>query len=128
MNMPAEWPQWRKDELAKSQANGRVGKTLVSETERVRVWTIELAPGERLGFHKHVLNYFWTATSAGQSRSHYGDGKMADAVYKPGDTRHYTFGEGEFMIHDLENTGSVPLSFVTVELKIGSANKPLDLG
>jgi len=31
------------------------------------------------------------------------------------------------MIHDLENIGTGELNFVTVELKIGSANAPLEL-
>jgi beta-alanine degradation protein BauB len=124
---PQTWPAWRRAELGKARRNGRVGSTLVSETEDVRVWLIDLAPGERLPFHCHVLNYFWTATSEGAARSHYSDGRIAESVYKPGDTRHYRFGSGESMIHDLENTGPSRLTFTTVELKIGSSNSPLIL-
>jgi len=40
--------------------NGEVGNTLVSETDRVRVWHIHAKPGERLKVHTHVLDYFWT--------------------------------------------------------------------
>src|SRR3712207_7890212 len=58
-----EWPQSLKDEFQRSQQNGCVGTELVSETDRVRVWMIRLAPGERIGFHRHVLDYFWTARS-----------------------------------------------------------------
>jgi len=124
---PKDWPQWRQEELARNQMNGCVGMRLVSETDEVRVWLIDLAPGERIGFHRHVLNYFWTATSDGSARSHFDDGRISDAAYKLGDTRHYAFAPGEYMLHDLENTGSAKLSFVTTELKIGSANKPLPL-
>ena len=74
-----------------------------------------------------MLNYFWTATSEGSAKSHFSDGRTSETSYKVGDTRHYAFGPGESMIHDLENTGPAPLSFVTVELKIGSANTPLAL-
>ncbi len=123
--MIADWPQWRKDELVLASGNGRVGSGLVSETEAVRVWMISLKPGERLPLHCHVLNYFWTATSEGQARSRYENGRVAESNYNIGDTRHYQFAAGERMIHDLENTGSGVLSFVTVELKIGSANTPL---
>jgi beta-alanine degradation protein BauB len=115
------------DELTQASRNGRVGSRLVSETDAVRVWTIALQPGERLPFHCHMLNYFWTATSQGQARSHYEDGRVAETTYKPGDTRHYQFAAGERMIHDLENTGTTTLTFVTVELKIGSANAALAL-
>ncbi len=123
----ASWPQWRRDELAANTANGHVGTRLVSETPRARVWLLTLAPGERLGFHRHVLDYFWTVTSAGgRGRSHYGDGRVAEVEYAEGDTRHLSFGAGESMIHDLENTGDAALSFVTVEF-IDGANQPLPL-
>jgi hypothetical protein len=118
----------RKAELARAmKGNGMVGQRLLSETDALRVWRIDLAPGERVGFHKHVLNYFWTATSAGRSRSTYADGKVVETNYDVGTTRHYSFGAGEFMVHDLENIGNTRLSFTTVELKIGSANAPLPL-
>jgi hypothetical protein len=118
----------RKVELQRAIAgNGRVGQKLLSETDDVRVWSIDLAPGERVGYHKHVLDYFWTATSGGKSRSHYADGNVVDTEYGPGTTRHYSFGAGESMVHDLENIGSTRLTFVTVELKRGSANKPLPI-
>ena len=39
---------WRSAELEKAPLNGRVGHTLVSETDAVRVWVISLKPGERL--------------------------------------------------------------------------------
>ncbi|MEV6733163.1 MULTISPECIES: hypothetical protein [unclassified Streptomyces] len=36
--------------------NGRVGQRLLSETDRVRVREIRLAPGERVPAHRHVLD------------------------------------------------------------------------
>jgi mannose-6-phosphate isomerase-like protein (cupin superfamily) len=123
----ASWPQWRRDELAAKSGNAHVGTKLVSETERGRVWHLTLRPGERLAFHRHVLDYFWTVTSpGGRGRSHYGDGRVVDVEYAEGDTRHMTFAAGESMIHDLENIGDAPLSFVTVEYLPG-ANAPLAL-
>lgn len=124
---PADWPVWRKEELSRNVKNGQVGNHLVSENDELRVWLIHLASGERLPLHCHVLNYFWTATSAGRARSHYFDGRIAETTYKLGDTQHYRFSAGEQMIHDLENIGAEPLTFTTVELKIGSANAPLVL-
>lgn len=118
---------WRNAELETAPRNGRVGHTLVSETDAVRVWVISLKPGERLPYHCHVLNYFWTATSPGTTRSQFSDGTSAESSVKIGDTRHYKFAAGERMIHDLENIGATPVSYVTVELKIGSANAPLTL-
>lgn len=124
----ASWPQWRRDELAANTANAHVGTRLVSETERGRVWHLTLQPGERLPFHRHVLDYFWTVTSpgGGRGRSHYGDGRVVEVAYAEGDTRELTFAAGELMIHDLENIGDAPLSFVTVEY-LPSANAKLAL-
>jgi mannose-6-phosphate isomerase-like protein (cupin superfamily) len=126
MAQATEWPQWRRDELAAAGTNGRVGSVLVSQSDRVRVWHLTLAPGERLGFHRHVLDYFWTVTAPGRGRSRYASGEVQDVEYEAGDTRHLRFGVGESMIHDLENIGDTPLSFVTVEF-LDSANAPLPL-
>ena len=117
------WPLPIRAELEEGRISPRVGSDLVSETDLVRVWHLSLEPGERIGFHRHVLDYFWTATTDGQSRSHYADGQIVDSTYRAGDTRHFSFGQGEEMVHDLQNVGNVTLSFVTVEFK-KSANLP----
>ena len=111
-------PHWTPElvgELKSAARNGNVGSTLVSESDRARVWLIEMQPGERLPFHTHVLDYFWVATSRGKARSRYADGKVAEVSYEVGDTRHFHFGAGESMTHDLENIGETVLSFTTVE-------------
>ena len=124
----ASWPQWRREELLANTANGHVGTKLVSESERGRVWHLTLQPGERLPFHRHVLDYFWSVTSpgGGRGRSHYADGRVAEVDYVEGETKHLFFKPGDSMIHDLENIGTAPLSFVTVEY-LPSANPPLAL-
>ena len=80
-----------------------------------------------MAFHTHVLNYFWTAVSPGRSRSTMGDGRVVETAYETGTTKHFTYGPGEKMVHDLENIGNTTLAFTTVELKLGSANAPLPL-
>jgi beta-alanine degradation protein BauB len=131
-DMPADLatrPHWSPDLVAELRAaggNGRVGSRLVSETEDLRVWLLTLQPGERLPFHTHVLDYFWTATSAGRARSRYADGRVEEPSYDLGTTRHFTFGAGQSMTHDLENIGDGVLSFTTVEHKRGP-NTPLPL-
>ena len=112
---------------ALNAGNGMVGQRLLSDTDTVRVWRIELAPGERVPFHTHVLNYFWTALSPGRSRSQFADGHVVETDYETGTTKHFTYGPGEYMVHDLQNIGHTTLAFTTVELKLGSANAPLPL-
>ncbi len=106
--------------------NGCVGSTLLSENERVRVWIIHLAPGERIGFHRHVLDYFWTSVNGGRGRQHLMDGTTVEYSYVPGETRHETYGSGEFKVHDLENLGDSEMIFNTIEF-LDSANAPLPI-
>lgn len=113
-------------DFAAARDNGCVGTRLLSEDARCRVWTIVLAPGARIGFHTHVLDYFWTAVTAGRARSHYGDGRVAEVDYRAGDIQHLSFGPGESMTHDLANIGDTELIFTTVEF-LDSANPPLAL-
>ena len=120
------WPDWLKAEFAAAPGNPRVGSRLLSVSDRVRVWHIDLAPGDRLPVHCHVLDYFWTALTPGRARSHYHDGRTQERSYAAGDTAHYRFGPGAFMLHDLENIGEAVLAFTTVEF-LDSANAPLPL-
>jgi hypothetical protein len=113
-------------EREKRNPNPCVGSTLVSESDRVRVWMIRLAPGERIGFHRHVLDYFWTSVSGGRGRQHVHDGTTVECTYAAGETRHETYGAGQFKVHDLENIGDKEMVFMTIEF-LNSTNKPLPL-
>ena len=118
------WPEAVAREFEESRQNGCVGTRLISETDRVRVWEIRLKPGERIGFHRHVLDYFWTAVTAGRGRSRMQDGSTVDRSYFAGETQHESYDAGESKTHDLENTGDTELIFTTVEFLDG-ANSPL---
>jgi quercetin dioxygenase-like cupin family protein len=122
----SKWPPAVLAEFEREEQNhnGCVGSTLLSEDERVRVWIIRLAPGERIGFHRHVLDYFWTSVSGGRGRQHLMDGSTVEYTYQPGETRHETYGAGQYKVHDLENLGNKEMVFMTVEF-LDSANKPL---
>ena len=109
------WPAAVKAEFTSHAAPGPVGSRLLSEDRRVRVWSIHLEPGERLGAHRHALDYFWTALTAGRSLQHVADGSTRLVTYAAGDTCHFEFGPGDSLLHDLENIGDAPLAFVTVE-------------
>ncbi len=64
------WSPQLRDEFAAAGRNYAVGGKLLSETDRLKVWEIRLGPGERLPAHKHVLDYFWTVLTAGDSEQH----------------------------------------------------------
>lgn len=93
-----------------------IGKDEVFQNHRVKVWQSHLEPGEVLSFHKHSRPYFWTALSAGRSRSFYHDGSVAETIYEQGDTLYFNdLNDNNFFIHDLENIGETRLMFTTVE-------------
>ena len=120
------WPAGIRKEFEQEaqNPNGCVGQQLISETDKVRVWRIHLKPGQRVGFHRHVLDYFWSAATSGKGRQYFNNGEMREYTYTAGETRHETYGPGEYKVHDLQNIGDTDLTFVTVEF-LGSANKPL---
>ena len=118
------WPEAIAREFEHAHENGCVGTRLISETDRVRVWDIRLKPGERIGFHRHMLDYFWTAVNAGRGRSHMQDGSTFERTYFAGETQRETYGAGESKMHDLENVGDTELVFITVEF-LDSANAAL---
>jgi hypothetical protein len=124
----SEWPKSLNEEFAREseRPNGCVGNQLVSENDRVRVWTIRLQPGQRFGFHRHVLDYFWTSVSGGRGRQHLMDGSTVEYTYQPGETRHESYGPGQFKVHDLENIGDAEMVFMTVEF-LNSPNTPLPI-
>ncbi len=124
VDAPAAWSDALRAEFEANQLNGHVGSVLVSETERCRVWHLRLPPGSRCNFHRHVLDYFWTALTAGRARGYYDDGRILDVTHYQGETKHFTFPAGEFFIHSVENIGETELVFTTVEF-LDSANAPL---
>src|ERR1043166_6110203 len=123
------WPEALKQEFEREARapNGCVGNALVSETNRLRVWTIRLKPGERFGFHRHVLDYFWTSVSGGRGRQHLMDGTTVEYSYAPGEPREEPCGWGGGKVHALENMGDAELLFMTVESIDCSPKKPLPI-
>ncbi len=121
------WTEEIRQEFRDNEFNGRVGSKLVFENERVRVWNMELAPGEKMAVHRHVLDYFWTAVTSGRFLQRTYDGTTYESNYEAGLTHFYEVGEGEFALHNLENVGNTVMIFTTVEFKT-SANRPLDIG
>jgi beta-alanine degradation protein BauB len=124
---PSHWDDELRADLERNFFNGAVGDTLLSETEKVRVWNLRLRPGGRINFHRHVLSYFWVAITPGRSRSHYANGETREREYRAGEVRHYSFSGDEYMVHDLTNIGDTDLIFTTVEFK-GDAGRALPLG
>ena len=109
---PAEY----KDELAVAASNLEVGTRLWFQNDRIKVWEVDLAPGERGPFHAHTHRYFWTVVEPGIGRQRSPDGTVKARRYEVGDTQYSEPSPADPLIHDLENAGQTRLRFVTVEL------------
>ena len=109
------WSAELKQEFEDNAYNKAIGSRVLSEDDRVRVWHIEVPPGQRLPAHRHTLDYFWTALRDGRSIQHTDDGTTRRVAYRKGDTRHFVFHDGAYLLHDLVNDGDTTLEFVTVE-------------
>jgi hypothetical protein len=117
--LATDFEGWSEDlhtEMQRHEADGRVGSRLLLENSRVRVWEIRLAAGQKWHFHRHALDYFWTAVNPGTSIQHSDDGQTLLVDYQAGDTVYSSFAEGDYKVHDLLNAGSTELVFTTVEL------------
>ena len=121
------WTDEIKQEFELNEFNGNVGTKLLLENDRLRVWEIRLAPGERLAPHRHQLDYMWTAVTPGRFLQRTYDGTSWENDYDAGLTFYAEVGEREFTQHDLENVGPDDMVFTTVEFKDTSANKPLPI-
>lgn len=104
--------------IAAASGNDRIGTDLVAETDGMRIWHLRLAPGASLPAHRHDRPYFWTVLTDGTARSRYGDGRVVDVTYRKGQTQHFPYLTAEAgFVHDLTNTGTTELLFVTVEFQ-----------
>ncbi|MEP3276628.1 MAG: hypothetical protein ABJN26_29250 [Stappiaceae bacterium] len=122
----SDWPEGLVDDLKSNEFSGIVGSILVSETDRVRVWHLRLLPGYRCPFHRHVNPYFWTAHNPGKARGFFSSGEIRDVEHYAGETKHFFYGEGEYMLHSVQNIGETELLFTTVEFLDGP-NNPLEI-
>ena len=103
-------------ELKRARANHVVGSRLLFENDRIRVWDITLAPGERLPFHCHRTSYFYRCESAGISQVRTPDGGVGTYESLADEVTFHEIPAGETLIHDLSNAGETVLRFTTVEL------------
>jgi hypothetical protein len=99
-----------------SEPNTNVGTRLLLENDRVKVWEIVLAPGERAPFHRHTHTYFFVCAAPGRVRTRFPNGFYVDGDSEAGECMYMDHSEAEPGIHDLENIGTTTVRYTTVEL------------
>ncbi len=104
------------DELKAAPDNTQIGHEIWFENDRVRIWGINLAPGQRVPFHCHKRTYFWVCTDGTRGNQRFPTGEMETYDFAVGDVDFLDIEPGGQLIHDLENAGDKPLRFIAVEL------------
>lgn len=105
------------DELAAALENRNLGTEVWFENDRVQIWDLALEPGERVPFHVHDQDYFWTVTDPSRLLQHFDDGTSREVDVTVGQTNFLVYGEGERTVHDLQNVGDTFFRCITVLLK-----------
>ncbi|MEO3772788.1 hypothetical protein [Micromonospora sp. B9E7] len=90
----------------------QVGTELVYQDDRVRIWTLDLAPGQETNIHQHPCDYVYVVLSPGQTETVCTDGTVLPGDDKVGDAVYHEAG----LPHLLRNVGATPYANVIVEL------------
>ena len=94
----------------------QVGTRLLFENERVRVWDLQLAPGESTGVHRHERDYLYVVIGDGRLQAADADGERREASdMKDGEVR-FNEVDGE-AVHEAFNVGDGSWRNIIVELK-----------
>lgn len=93
-----------------------IGTELLFENEVVRVWSMELAPGQKSPYHVHTLDYVYVYVTPSR----------LTFMAEPGEVRHVRdYGDGYVRYtavgggirHQISNVGDRPHRQILVELK-----------
>ncbi len=90
-----------------------VGTRVLLENEHVRVWEIELAPGETLPMHFHDLDYVVVALVDGPTTVEWEDGRRESNWHTPGEITWRSAPHA----HALTNSGTKTYRNRLIELK-----------
>jgi hypothetical protein len=93
-----------------------VGTRLLFENDRVRVWDLQLAPGESTGLHRHTSDFLYVVIGDGALQTAFADGSRdAPREMRDGDVRYREVADES--LHEAINVGDRPWRNIVVELK-----------
>jgi quercetin dioxygenase-like cupin family protein len=91
-----------------------IGTALVFEDHAVRIWRIDLGPGQDAPWHTHVLDYTTVVVQGGIVERENDDGTVDRFELEPGDIMH---GKDGTIRHMVRNVGTTTFANVIVEVK-----------
>ena len=102
--------------MSGKEMSPEIGSRLLFENDRVRVWDLQLAPGQSTGLHRHEHDYLYVVIGDGRLQAADGEGKRWEASdMKDGEVR-FNEVDGE-AVHEAFNMGEGPWRNIFVELK-----------
>ncbi|MFI7134858.1 cupin domain-containing protein [Nonomuraea sp. NPDC050153] len=90
----------------------QVGTKLLYQDDRVRLWLLELAPGEQTTIHQHPCDYVYVVVEGGQTETVNVDSTVIPGDDKIGDAVYHQAG----LAHLLKNVGTTNYTNIIVEL------------
>jgi quercetin dioxygenase-like cupin family protein len=91
-----------------------IGTELVYEDDTMRIWRIELAPGEEAPWHTHRLHYTTVVVEGGTVERPNDDGTVDRFELEPGAVMRWDEGT---LRHMVRNVGTTRFANVIVEIK-----------
>ena len=95
---------------------GPIADRVILENDRVRIWEMQLAPGQASSLHRHELDYMLIILDGDRIAGVPGPGRTRsarEATVVPGQVFYLTRGETEWAV----NRGARPYREIIVELK-----------
>jgi quercetin dioxygenase-like cupin family protein len=93
-----------------------VGTRLLFENDRVRVWDLQLEPGESTGLHRHETDFLYVVIGDGELQTLFADGSSdPPRAMQDGEVRFRKVPGNS--VHEAKNTGKGPWRNIVIELK-----------
>ena len=103
--------------MSEQAISEKVGTRLLFENERVRVWDLQLAPGQSTGMHRHVNDYLYVVIGDGSLQAADAEGNRGEARDRQDGEVVFNALEGGGAVHGACNVGAGPWRNIIVELK-----------
>lgn len=94
-----------------------VGSKLLFENEKVKVWDLQMEPGDHLGMHRHKNDYVLIFVGESTIRGTNSDGSTRFVNEMHDGDVFFRKIEGDEDIHDAHNDGDTPSRNFIIELK-----------
>jgi quercetin dioxygenase-like cupin family protein len=92
---------------------GDVATRLLLENHKVKIWELNLEPGQASDWHQHSMDYITVTLEGSHMQVDYDDGTSKETDPKPGKWR---FAESQ-SVHQASNIGDTRYRNILIELK-----------